>query len=59
MRQSMAADNRDQIMKDVDTLTLQKYLDEIASATVDGISRCKTEKDVWSSVEVCSVIFSG
>lgn len=53
MRQSMAADYRDQILKDVESLSLEKYVDEIAGAAVEGISRCKTEKDVWSAVEVC------
>jgi regulator of nonsense transcripts 2 len=49
----MAADNRDQIMKDLESLSLEKYIDEIAGAVVEGIARCKTEKDVWSAVEVC------
>ncbi|KAF5370880.1 hypothetical protein D9758_002015 [Tetrapyrgos nigripes] len=56
MRQSMASDNRDQIQKDIDTLSLEKYVDEIVSSTLDGISRCKTEKDVWSAVEVISAL---
>ncbi|KAJ7178431.1 transcription factor [Mycena crocata] len=54
MRQSMAMDNRDQILKDIDTLSLEKYVDEIVGAAVEGISRCKTEKDVWSAVEITS-----
>ncbi len=52
IRQSVASDNRDQILKDTDSLSLEKYVDEIAGAIVEGISRCKTEKDVWSAVEV-------
>ena len=52
MRLSLAADNRDQIMKDLDTLSLEKYIEEMPSAVLEGISRCKTEKDVWSAVEV-------
>lgn len=52
MRQSMATDNRDQILKDIDSLSIEKYVDELAGASVEGISRCKTEKDVWSAVEV-------
>jgi hypothetical protein len=52
MRQSMAMDNRDQIIKDIDTLSLEKYVDEIVGAALEGIARCKTEKDVWSAVEV-------
>lgn len=56
MRQSMAADYHDQIMKDIETLTLEKYIDEVAGAVIEGISRCKTEKDVWSAVEIiCAV----
>lgn len=56
MRQSMASDNRDQILKDIDTLSLEKYLDEIVAASIDGISRCKSEKDVWSAVEILSAL---
>jgi len=54
MRQSIGSDNRDQILKDIDSLSLEKYIEEIASAVVEGVGRCKTEKDVWSATEVCS-----
>lgn len=53
MRQSLGADNNEQIMKDIATLSLEKYIDELASASLEGIARCKTERDVWSAVEVC------
>jgi regulator of nonsense transcripts 2 len=53
MRQSIGSDNRDQILKDVDSLSLEKYIEEIASAAVEGVGRCKTEKDIWSATEVC------
>ncbi|KAJ7346726.1 transcription factor [Mycena albidolilacea] len=56
MRQSMAMDNRDQIIKDIDTLSLEKYVDEIVGAALEGIARCKTEKDVWSAVEIISLL---
>ncbi|KAG9316714.1 ARM repeat-containing protein [Chiua virens] len=52
MRQSIGADNRDQIIKDIDSLSLEKYIDEISGAALDGIGRCKTDKDVWAAVEV-------
>lgn len=52
MRQSIGSDNRDQIIKDIDSLSLEKYIDEIAAAALDGIARCKTEKDVCAAVEV-------
>jgi len=49
---SMALDNRDHILKDIESLTLEKYIDEIAGAIVEGLARCKAEKDVWAAVEV-------
>jgi regulator of nonsense transcripts 2 len=52
IRQSLAADNRDQILKEIESLSLEKYIDEIASATIEGVARCKTEKDIWAAVEV-------
>jgi hypothetical protein len=52
IRQSLAADNRDQILKDIESLSLEKYIDEIAGAIIEGVARCKTEKDVWAAVEV-------
>lgn len=52
MKQSLASDNREQILKDIDSLSLEKYIDETVAATIDGIARCKTDRDVWSAVEV-------
>ncbi|KAI6032951.1 ARM repeat-containing protein [Pisolithus orientalis] len=56
MRQSIGVDNHDQVLKDIDSLSLEKYTDEIAGAAVEGITRCKTDRDVWAAVEVvCSL----
>lgn len=52
MRQSLGSEYRDQIIKDIDSLSLEKYVDEIVGAVAEGILRCKTEKDIWSAVEV-------
>lgn len=52
IRQSLAVEGRDQILKEIDLLSLGKYIDEIVGAVVEGISRCKTERDVWAAVEV-------
>lgn len=52
VRQGIGAENRDQLLKDVETLSLEKYVDELDSAALEGILRCKSEKDVWSAVEV-------
>jgi regulator of nonsense transcripts 2 len=57
MRLSVGLDNREQILKDVDTLTLEKYVDELAAAAAEGVGKCKTEKDVWAAVEVCMPSF--
>ncbi|KAI0031222.1 transcription factor [Vararia minispora EC-137] len=56
IKQSIGADNHDQIFKDINQLALEKYIDEIASAIPEGIVRCKTEKDVWSATEVISAL---
>lgn len=52
VRQSLGVENRDQLLKDIETLSLEKYVDELDVAALEGISRCKSEKDVWSAVEV-------
>ena len=52
MRQSIGAENHDQIVKDIESLALEKYIDELSGAAVEGVGRCKSEKDVWSAVEV-------
>ncbi|KAH9915683.1 ARM repeat-containing protein [Fomitopsis serialis] len=51
IRQSVGVENRDQIIKDIETLSLEKYVDELAGAALEGIARCKTEKDVWNAAE--------
>ncbi|KAI0047506.1 ARM repeat-containing protein [Auriscalpium vulgare] len=56
IRQSIGLDNHDQILKDIETLTLGKYIEEIAGAVPEGILRCKLEKDVWSAAEVASAL---
>ena len=52
VRQGIGAENRDQLLKDIETLSLEKFVDELDSAVLEGVSKCKTEKDVWSAVEV-------
>ncbi|KAG8863367.1 hypothetical protein FRB96_008859 [Tulasnella sp. 330] len=51
IRQSMGSDNKDQTLKDIDALALEKYVEEIVGAVVEGLGRCKTEKDIWSAIE--------
>ncbi|KAI0311900.1 ARM repeat-containing protein [Amylostereum chailletii] len=56
IRLSIGTDNHDQILKDIDTLALEKYIDEIAGAIPEGLARCKTERDVWSATEIVSAL---
>lgn len=58
MKQSLGLEYRDQIIKDIDTLTLEKYVEEIVGAAAEGILKCKTEKDVWSAVEVSTRFYA-
>lgn len=48
----MGSDNKEQILKDIDALALEKYVEEIVGAVVEGLGKCKTEKDIWSAIEV-------
>lgn len=48
----MGAENRDQIIRDLDSLALEKYIEEIVSASAEGCLRCKSDKDAWAAVEV-------
>ena len=52
MRLSLGVDNHEQINKDIAQLSLEKYVDELAGAALEGIGKCKTDRDVWSAVEV-------
>jgi len=52
MKQSMGLENRDHIVRDIESLALEKYIEEIVSASVEGCLRCKSEKDAWAAVEV-------
>lgn len=52
-KQSIGLEHRDQLLKDIEGLTLERYVDEIATAVIEGVARCKNDKDVWSATEVC------
>lgn len=56
IRQSLALDNKDQIVKDIESLSLEKYVDELSGAVLEGLGRCKAERDVWGAVEVISLL---
>jgi regulator of nonsense transcripts 2 len=39
-------------LKDIKTLTLEKYISEVVVAVVEGLQKCKLAADVWATVEV-------
>lgn len=49
---SIGLENREQLLKDIETLTLEKYAEELTSSFLEGLARCKTDKDVWAATEV-------
>ncbi|KAG8813394.1 hypothetical protein FRC17_001599 [Serendipita sp. 399] len=53
---SIGSENRDHILKDIETLTLEKYVEEISSSLLEGLAKCKTDKDIWAATEVISAV---
>lgn len=41
------------ILKDINGLSLEKYVEEAVGATVEGLSKCKTGPETQGAVEVC------
>ncbi|KAG9058049.1 hypothetical protein FS842_002010 [Serendipita sp. 407] len=53
---SIGLENRDHILKDIETLTLEKYVEEIATSLLEGLAKCKTDKDIWAATEIISAV---
>ena len=54
---SLGSENELQNIKDIQQLSLTKHVEEIVSNIIEGATKCKSEKDVWSAVEVSFVCF--
>ncbi|CAJ0753201.1 10510_t:CDS:10, partial [Entrophospora sp. SA101] len=52
----LSAEHQKSLLKDIQTLTLGKYISEVVVAVVDGVQKCKSTADVWAAVEVISVL---
>lgn len=52
IRQSLGVESRDQIIKEIETLNLDKYIDEVVQAVPEGLSKCTTAKDCIAAAEV-------
>ena len=54
VKQSIGQDARDQLLKDLPQLNLEKYLQELIQAVPEGLGRCLTAKDCFAATEVVS-----
>ncbi|KAK9322327.1 armadillo-type protein [Lipomyces orientalis] len=56
LRTSVNADNQAALLKEISTLTLEKYLSEIIGAAAEGFAKCRLTSDIWAAVEVTSAL---
>ncbi|EGG03325.1 uncharacterized protein MELLADRAFT_90304 [Melampsora larici-populina 98AG31] len=50
------SDNVQVLIKETQTISLDKYLSEISVAANDGLSKCKNASEIWGAVEVISAL---
>ncbi len=53
-KQSIGHDARDQLLKDLPQLNLEKYLQELIQAVSEALTRCVTAKDCIAATEIIS-----
>ena len=54
LRTSLNADNQSALLKDISSLSLEKYIPEVVGAASEGLQKCKTISDIMAAVEVSS-----
>lgn len=52
IRQSLGAESKDQLLKEIETLNLDKYTDELTQAVAEGLGKCTGAKDCIAAAEV-------
>lgn len=52
VRQNLGVESKDQFLKEINTLGLDKYREEIIGALPEGMAKCATGKDVAACMEV-------
>ncbi|KAI9293747.1 ARM repeat-containing protein [Neoconidiobolus thromboides FSU 785] len=55
-RASLNSDNCQSLLKDINTLSLEKYITEVVSGISEGILKCKTGPSIQAAVEVISAL---
>ncbi|KAK0554209.1 mRNA decay protein [Tilletia horrida] len=56
IKQSLGADQKDAALKDIATLNLDKYIEEIVQSIPEGLSKCTSAKDCLAAAEVLSAL---
>jgi regulator of nonsense transcripts 2 len=56
LRTGLSSAAQETFLSEIRTLSLQKYLSEIISATAEGLSKLKTASDIAAAVEVVSAL---
>lgn len=54
IRTSLNADSQSVLLKEINTLSLEKYLSEIIGAAAEGLLKCRVINDIWAAIEVSS-----
>lgn len=52
LRAGITGDVHDQLMRDLKTLSLEKYISEIVGAVIEGLQKSKTSTDIFAAIEV-------
>lgn len=59
LRTSLNADNQAGLLKDISSLSLEKYIPEVVGAASEGLQKCKTVSDILAAVEASPHLGSG
>ncbi|KAG5518386.1 hypothetical protein PMAC_003183 [Pneumocystis sp. 'macacae'] len=56
LRAGITGDVHNQLMRDLKTLSLEKYISEIVGAVIEGLQKSKTSMDIFAAIEVVSAL---
>lgn len=52
VKQTLGTETRDQLAREITTLNLDKYIDEVVQAVPEGLGKCTVAKDCVAAAEV-------
>lgn len=55
LRNSVGADTLTHNLNDIQSLSIEKYIDEVATAVFESLVKCKKEMDISAAVEASHV----